>query len=253
MNDQIGAANQLDIGMIIAAPTKDKDWLKKCAIMGLLMLIPVVGQLNLYGWMTAIAQRRLAAGPDLDTLPEAGLHYLGQGWKFFLAYAPLWAIGALLFTVGAGVAGAGFYLASQSGDAAENMRNNIVLGVLTLGIMGGGVLGLAIIVAGPAMMFLHMVDGEPWAFVEFKKVGQVMPRGGTQYFLLFLVGLIASMIGQAGAMAFGVSIIVTLPFGQAVVAISMAEYARLLSPMKAGFPMDGSSGGASGQPFGIKL
>src|SRR5256885_16747502 len=89
MNDKIGGKDQLDLGLCITAPTKDPEWLKKCVLMGLMMLIPIAGALNLSGWMRTYAERRMKNEGDRDLLPEANLNYIGAGWRLFLAYLPL--------------------------------------------------------------------------------------------------------------------------------------------------------------------
>lgn len=253
MNDKMGGADQLDIGLIITAPTKDKDWLKKCAIMGLLMLIPVAGALNLSGWVKTIAERRLAGGPDVDTLPEAGLHYISPGWKFFLAYLPLMGIFFLLMIVGGAVAGVAVAVGTKGGGGGSQAAEAIAMGVVVLMYVGLLVFALVMAVVGPAITFLHVVDGEPYASVQFKKMWEVMQLGGTQYLLLFVAVLVAGMIGQLGVIACYFGLFVTLPFSQAMTGVAVAEYAKILRPMKAGFHVDGGTGGASGQPFGVKL
>ncbi len=247
MNDKIGGADQLDIGMIITSPTKDKDWLKKCAIMGLLILVPIAGALNLSGWVKTIAERRLAGGPDVDTLPEAGLHYIGPGWKFFLAYLPLMGILMLLGIVGGGVAGIAIFAGKGGGGEA------VAMGVVILMYVGLLFFALIMAVVGPAITFLHIVDGEPYASVQFKKMWEVMQLGGTQYLLLFVAILVAGMIGQLGVIACYFGMFVTIPFGQAMTGVAIAEYAKLLRKTEASFPVDGGTGGTSGQPFGVKL
>ncbi|MDP2343289.1 MAG: hypothetical protein Q8O67_20190 [Deltaproteobacteria bacterium] len=248
MNDKVGGADQLDIGMIITAPTKDKDWMKKCAIMGLIMMIPIAGALNMYGWVKTITERRLANGPDVDTLPEAGLHYMAPGWKFFLAMLPLIG-GVLLFIfAGSAVAGVAVYMGAKGGGQGAE---SIVMGIVVLMYVGIIFFALIMQVLSPAIMFLHIVDGEPWASIQFRKMWEVMQLGGVQYLLLFVAVLIAGMIGSLGVMACYVGMFVTIPFGQAMMGIAVAEYAKILRPMKAGFHVDGGTGGASGQPFGV--
>jgi hypothetical protein len=72
----------LDIGAIIKGPLNDKDWLSKCLIIGLLMLIPIAGSLNALGW-TKTVYENLENGDQ--TLPPGNLDYMGKGWNMFLA------------------------------------------------------------------------------------------------------------------------------------------------------------------------
>src|SRR5688572_4703799 len=100
----------LDIGVILQAPMQDKDWLKKCALMGLmsvaLMLIPIVGaivsSLNLLGWMRTFAEARMRGETEI---PPVNLGYLGAGWRIFLMYLPVAGLFIALILIG-GIASA---------------------------------------------------------------------------------------------------------------------------------------------------
>ena len=247
MNDKIGGKDQLDIGMIITAPTKDKEWFKKCLVMGLLMLIPFAGALNLSGWMRTIAERRMAGGEDMNTLPDANLDYMGAGWRMFLAYLPMLGIMMLVMMVG-GICAA---VATQVGGrhGGEQVAVAIVV-VMYLGIIA---MALAMSVVGPAITFLHIVEGEAWSSVQFKRIWDVMKRGGVQYLLLFVAMLVAGMIAQLGVFACYFGMFVSIPFAQAMGGAAIAEYARLVKPVDPSFPVEGGTGGSSGAPFGVKL
>src|ERR1043166_4098895 len=97
----------LDIGLILGAPFKDKQWITKCLIMGALCLVPIAGLLNLTGWTRAIVERRLAG--QTDELPPADFSHLGAGWRIFLAWLPLFGLLLLVALVGLGaIGGLGF-------------------------------------------------------------------------------------------------------------------------------------------------
>jgi hypothetical protein len=249
MNDRIGGKDQLDLGLVIAAPTKDKEWFKKCFLIGLMVLIPIVGALNLSGWMRAYAEKRIK-GEDPDTLPDANLNYIGGGWRLFLAFLPLVGILFLVMIAGGMAVGMIGYASSRhGGHDAEGPMIALIL------MMYGGLILFAIVmsIVQPAMMFLHIVEDEPWASVQFKRTWEVMKAGGAQYLLLFLAALIGGMIAQLGVIACYVGIFVSLPFGQAVIGAAIAEYARLTKPVDPSFPVEGGTGGSSGDPFGVKL
>lgn len=246
MNDKIGGADQLDIGAIITAPTKDPNWIKKCLVMGLLSLIPFAGWFNLSGWTKTIAERHLADSEDKYVLPEAGLHYMGAGWKMFLAYLPLVGGLMLFMMIGFGSAGAMLALGGRGGEQAA-------MGIFVLTYAALIFLSLGINVVMPAIHYLHIVDGEPMASVQFRRIWEVMRQGGTQYLLLFVAVLIAGMIGSLGVVACYFGMLVTIPFGQAMSAVAIAEYAKLINPKTAGYDVEGGTGSRSGTPFGVKL
>src|SRR5438105_6638023 len=77
---------------------RDKQWLEKIAIIGLIFLIPIVGWINAAGWMMA-AVERLRAGEE--TLPAANFDHLSRGFQLFVVlfvyYTALFLIAAVLF------------------------------------------------------------------------------------------------------------------------------------------------------------
>jgi len=75
---------QMDFGYAFGYAFKDPDWFKKLAIMGLVTLIPVLGQFVLIGWMMALMRRVInrqepALLPDLDFSAQ-----LSDGFKAFV-------------------------------------------------------------------------------------------------------------------------------------------------------------------------
>lgn len=235
MNDKFGGADQLDLGAIIQQPMKDPDWLKKCVLIGLMCLVPIAGFFNLSGWMKTIAEKHLNNAPDKDILPDASFEYLGAGWRMFLSMLPMMGI-LMLFLIGGGVVGG--VLMAVGGRGGEQAAMAIFV------LMYAGILLLSLVmnVVFPAIYFLHIVEGEPWASVQFKRIWEVMKEGGTQYLLLFVAILIAGMIGSLGVIACYFGMFVTIPMGQAMIGKAIADYAKLIRPTKAGFDVDGGVG-----------
>lgn len=239
---------QLDIGLIISAPSKDPAWLTKCLVMGLFTLIPVVGGLNMSGWTKAIADRR-AEGDTL--LPPASLSYIGAGWRIFVAWLPLMLV--ILGGIGTlGAAAAALIITAGKGEQDPATELALVGVILTMYAGIFVVSGVAAIV-GPAVNFLHIVDGERFASVAFKRQWALMKEGGTQYVLLFVAVLLAGLVAQLGVFLLFVGIFVTAPYAQAMQGVALAEYARVLRPKTPSFQVDGRIGGASGMPFGVTV
>lgn len=246
MNDKVGGKDQLDIGLAISAPFKDKEWLKKCALIGLMMMIPIAGAFNMSGWVRAIIERRMAGGPDAEILPEANLSYMGGGWKLFLAYLPLMGV-MFVILIGGGVA-AGVAAALGKGQAGEQIMVVVFVATYAAIIL----VAIAISIIGPAITFLHVVEGEPWASMQFKRIWETMRMGGVQYLLLFVALMVAGIVGQLGAFACYVGMFITIPLGQAMGAAAVAEFARLVKMPAPTFPVDGGTGSSSGNPFPVK-
>ena len=248
---QTSTSDQFDIGAIMSAPAKDPRWLSTCLVMGLLSLIPVVGALNLSGWSKAIAER-----DEGDTsLPEANLSYLGRGWHLLLAWLPLAAIlsaGVVVSSVVAlGAASQAFDADRFDADRVGDWNAMMTVVVMLVGTIMMSSVVLTIV--GPAVNFLHIVDGERFASLAFKKQVAIMREGGVQYLLFFVAILVAGVVAQLGMFAFFVGVLVTVPYGQAMQGAAIAEFKRVLRPHSAGFAIDGSVGGRSGSPLGLKI
>jgi hypothetical protein len=166
----------------------------------------------------------------------------------FLAHLPLLGLLMLIVVVGAVCTGASMAIFGKEG-AGETAGVLIIL----LTYLGIFLWSLVLWVIGPAITFLHIVDGEPWASAQFRRIWETMKAGGTQYFLLFLAVFIANMIGQFGIVACYIGMFVTLPLAQAMTGAAIADYAKLVQPPSTSYPIEGGAGGMSGQPFGVKL
>lgn len=245
MNDKVGGKDQLDIGVAIQAPFKDKEWFKKCLLIGLMMLIPIAGALNMSGWMRAIAERRIAGGADANILPEANLSYIGGGWRLFLAYLPLMAV-FMVILFGGGVAAG--VAAAAGGKAGEDIMIGVV--IITYGAII--LLAIAMSVLQPAITYMHIVEGEAWSSMYPKRIWETMRAGGVQYLLLFVALMVAGFVGQIGVFACYLGMFVTIPLGQAMAGAAIAEYARLAKTPATTFPVDGGTGSSSGTPFPVK-
>lgn len=212
----------LDIGVVLQGPTEDKDWLKKCALMGLLscalFLVPIagaiVGSLNLLGWMRVYAERRLRGEHEI---PEANLGYLGAGWGLFVMYLPL--VGLLFVVIGAiaGVVVAGALLRIEA---------LVALGPLMAAALMMPI-GLWLTVFSGAMLYLFLVDGERWASIRFGAQWRLAMRFGTSYLLFWIAMLLAGVIAQLGVIACFVGIVVTLPYSYLMQGIAVAELAKV--------------------------
>ena len=241
-------SGQFDIGAIMSAPTKDPRWLSTCLVMGLLSLIPVVGALNLSGWSKAIAER-----DDADTfLPEANLSYLGRGWQLLLAWLPLAALVSAGVVVSSAIAiGTARQVVDHGAESGGDWNALVTIAVMLVGAIMTSSVVLTIV--GPAVNFLHIVDGERFASLAFKKQVAIMREGGVQYLLFFVAILVAGVVAQLGMFAFFFGVLVTVPYGQAMQGAAVAEFKRVLRPNAAGFAIDGSVGGRSGSPLGLKI
>src|SRR5438105_9386394 len=110
-------------------PVRDLEWPAKIAIIGLLLLIPIVGSINGLGWMLA-ALDSLRAGEE--RLPPANLSHLGRGWRLFTVNLVYYLA---IFVVAAAVYAAGFLLlANQGQGGSQPVLVSLGLALLFLGL-----------------------------------------------------------------------------------------------------------------------
>lgn len=80
----------MDIGLAFTYPTKDPDWAKKILVVGLINLVPFVGQIYMIGWMLEII-RRVVVQRQPISLPDVDFsNYFMKGlkaWVVSLAFA----------------------------------------------------------------------------------------------------------------------------------------------------------------------
>ncbi len=191
-----------DIGVVFKTPFDDERWIPKVIVMGLIGLIPLVGWLNLLGWVKASFEARKAEALDL---PEAGFHYIGAGFRIFLAFLPLGLIVAVLQGI----------LGALGGD----------------GIIGGlfGLVAFVISVAfallSPAILYVAIKDDDLAASVRVQRLKGIVVGGATSSYLLLVVTmLLLSLFANAGTLLLCVGALFTTPLSAAMAGIALAEF-----------------------------
>jgi len=72
-----------NVGNSFSLPFKSQNWGSTFVLMGLIALIPIVGWINLLGWMLALVDNYRAGRTNL---PPAGFQYIGRGGSLFLVF-----------------------------------------------------------------------------------------------------------------------------------------------------------------------
>ena len=198
------------VGDAFVWPFRDPQWLEKVVVMGLILLIPIVGEINGLGWLLATI-RRLRQGEE--RLPPANFDYLGKGFELFVVFLvyslALTALAAIVFVP------AIVLLSTQSGSSGNLFLE--LLGVVML------MLALAITIVGtlafyfvrPAIVLATDLGGIAGGFDIPAVVRRV--RVSPVYALIAGLMLIAAgFIGGLGAYACVVGIIFTIPYSLAM-------------------------------------
>ena len=198
------------IGDAFIWPFRDPDWLGKVAIMGLILLIPLVGGINGLGWMMA-ALDRLRAGEE--RLPPANFDHLARGFRLWVVY--------LVYFVALAVVAAIVYVPAILVLSAEGQRTPnpvlIALGIslllLTASVVTLGALALTF--AMPAIV-LAVDRGGIGAGL---RAGEIVAASRVSFINTLIAGLMliaAGLVGQLGAAVCVVGVVFTSAYALAM-------------------------------------
>ena len=199
-------------------PVRDPDWLGKVAIMGLILLIPIVGGIDGLGWMLATLDR-LRAGEE--KLPPANFDYLGRGLQLFAVY--------LVCYLGLSLIAAAVYvpalliLATQGHDSTNTFLVFLAfsLMVLTFSVVTLG--SLALTFAMPAIVLAVDRGG----IGEGLRVDAIVRRARHSLVNTLIAGLMliaAGFIGQLGSLACLLGVVFTSAYALAMQAWIIRSY-----------------------------
>jgi len=191
----------------IAWPSRDPEWVRKVLLTGLILIIPVVGQLVLLGWMLAALDNLRA---DHPVLPEAGFSYLGRGVNLFVVYLVYGVALVVLFGV---LFGAGVALTLSGSNAASLV--GVVLILLSYAILIIAGLGLSLVT--PAIV-VATERGGIGGGLNVSGVVRLVRVDIEESLRAGLFTLVASLIGSIGAVACLIGQFFTTPYGYAVLA-----------------------------------
>jgi hypothetical protein len=207
-----------DVGQAFGWPARQPGWFWRCAVMGMLLVVPVLGWVATTGWMLATLDN-LRSGQR--ALAPIGAH-LGRGWRLVLV---LVVYGLVVDALAAAVAVPGFLIANALHD--------------TLGALGGiflVIVGCAMEVLGAAAvstLLLPAIVGATDAggvrsglhLPRIIKALRAKPQPAIASALLLLL---AYALQSAGALACGIGIFVSVGYSLPVMAAIVNRYEREL-------------------------
>ena len=207
----------MDFGRAFKYPFDDPEKWKKVIIMGLITLIPVLGQLVLVGWMVDVVKKVIHQEDTL--LPD--LDFGGQLSRGFGAFviSLVYAIPILILVgIQTGITTGGSLMMGNGSD-----NSNAALGVgVTLVVI---CFSLIYFVYGILIGFMLPIAYGRYA--EFGKVGEGLKFGVIlgmvrkalgPVFIALLGSWVASLVGSLGSVACGIGVLVTIPYAMAVTA-----------------------------------
>jgi uncharacterized protein DUF4013 len=207
------------IGDAFVWPFRDPEWVSKIAIMGLILLIPVVGGINGLGWMLA-ALERLRAGEE--RLPPANFDHLGRGFRLFVVlfvyYLVLIAIAAAIYLPAVAI------FAQQSQAEPSNallVSLGIALSLLAFGFTTLGSLAVTFLTPAIVLAFDRGGIGAGLRVIQVLKDARVsIPNT----LIAGLMLIAASLIAQLGSVACLIGVVFTAAYALAIQAWIVRSY-----------------------------
>lgn len=206
----------------VAWPSRDPEWVTKVLLIGLINLIPIVGQLNLFGWMLAAVDNLRAGRPEL---PPAGFQYIGRGLNLFVVFLVyglvLGVTFGILFGVGLGITAGN----DGQGNAIGVPLILLAYALLLLGVLVWYLFTPAVIVATERGGIAGGLNLPRLIAMVGADVNGALQHG--------LFALVAYLIGGLGAIACLIGQIFTAPYGYAVLAGVVHHYEQTAGPSAA--------------------
>ena len=193
-----------------AWPLKDPEWLTKLLIIALILLIPIVGAINGFGWMLASLDR-LRAGEE--RLAPANLRYLGRGLPLFVVNF-VYILGVVL--VAALIYVPAVILAANQSQGQANPALVSLAVLLSLLAFSVATLGsLALDFAMPSIV-LATDRGGIRGGLQLSAVLRTARANISNTLIAGLMLIAASFVGSLGMVACGVGILFTTAYALAM-------------------------------------
>jgi hypothetical protein len=196
----------MDFGLAFSFPFQDEEWIKKLLIAAVMVLIPIVGWLAVFGWSLEIT-RRVISGAEVPLPPWTDFGgFLTLGLKAFVV-GLIFSIPSFILAVPAG-------LASAVIDADELMAVGTIITFCfsCLIILYSIVIAFAL----PASLGrLAATDSLGEALNVAKLWGMI--RAAPSGYLIVILGYIATgIVAPLGAIACGIGLFITIAYSLVV-------------------------------------
>jgi hypothetical protein len=211
-----------NVGNAFSLPFRSPNWLATFALMGLIGIIPILGQMALLGWTLALLDNYRRGVVDL---PPAGFQYIGRGVNLFLVILVYGLIIAVIFGVPLVLLFAGSLLAAKSNagsypSAVAGSGFSAYVGIIQL-------LGLVLYLFYPAVI-VATERGGIGAGLNPANVLKVASAKWSNTLIAGLLIYVGFFLAQLGIIACCIGIIFTLPYGYAVLAGVVRYYEATL-------------------------
>jgi hypothetical protein len=212
-----------NVGNAFSLPFRSPNWLGTFALMGLIGIIPILGQMALLGWTLALLDNYRRGIVDL---PPPGFQYIGRGVNLFLVILVYGLIIGVVFGVPLVLLFTGSLLAASSSNASSYSSTlagsgfSAYVGIIQL-------VGLVLYLFYPAVI----VATERGGIAAGLNPANVLKVASAKWSNTLIAGLliyVGFFLAQLGIIACCIGIIFTLPYGYAVLAGVVRYYEATL-------------------------
>jgi hypothetical protein len=199
----------MNLGKAFVFAFEDKDWLKKLGIAGLVMLIPLIGQITVLGW--AIEVTRRVINHESETLPDwsAFGDYLVKGLKLFVI-GLVYALPIILLSICGNL---------PTMFLQDNNDQTMVTLISTVSICVGcisAIYGLAMAFIVPAAYAKFAVTDELGAAFRFSEVFGLVRAAPAAYLLALLGTIVAGVVASLGLILCFIGVIFTMAWAYTI-------------------------------------
>jgi hypothetical protein len=194
----------MDIGKAFGYVFEDQEWVTKVLLGGLILLIPIVGQLVVIGYMLKLAQNVAQGNPrPLPTWNEFGDHLTRglYGFVVELVYFVPYIVVAVLFSCVGSLLGAG----SRSNSGANAI--GALFGCLLVPVYL--IVALACVLLVYAGLARLVATNNLSEALKFGEVIASVRNNARPWLMLLLAGLLAGIVASLGLIACGIGVLFT--------------------------------------------
>jgi len=198
----------MDFGLAFSYVFKDRDWLKKIAIMGLVGLIPIIGQIVVYCWAMNIAKRVM----DNDPNPLADLDFGGDLSRGFMGFviAFVYSLPIILLSGITGILDSLTSISDSNAAIGAYTTFSICFGLISF------VFGLFLALLIPAALCRFLDTGSLSSAFDFGEVFKLVRLNIGTYLIVLLGAFVAGLIGGLGVIACVIGVMLTYAYSLAV-------------------------------------
>jgi hypothetical protein len=221
----------MDFSLAFSFPFKDPDWVKKILIVGLITIIPIIGQIFLLGWAVEITRRVIQNEPILLPDIDFGTH-LSKGFQVFIIEL-VYAIPLFIFTLPPNLLPV----------IVQNMQDSNLASTITviIGLCCGGlalIYGIFLAFVLPAAIGNFAAKGTIGAGFSFSEVFSLIRTAPVAYLIVLLAGIIAGIISSLGTIVCVIGVLFTSAYALAVMGYFFGQAYRegISSPIQTQTP-----------------